>query len=210
MKIIIIFLSSLKKYGFKLLSLILIFEILNIYKFNIYEYIFVPSKKKKDEGYVPTPHYFLSLLKKFFYKKDATFIEFGCGRGRVVKFVNNYNNFKKIVGIENNIKLKNDLEKIKNNKINFYFEDCINKKFIKKLSKKYQNKKTILYFYYPFSSLMIKNIIDIFLNQQKNDFRVILIGVNVNIKTQLNFLMNKSQVNPIFYVYDFKYKKNII
>ena len=149
----------------------------------------------------------MSLLKKFFYKKDAIFIEFGCGKGRVVKFVDNYNNFNKLVGIENNIKLKNDLEKIKNNKINFYFEDCSNKKFIKNLSKKYKSKKTILYFYFPFSSLMIKNIINIFLNQHKNDFRVILIGVNVNIKTQSNFLMNKSQVNPMLNFYDFKYRK---
>jgi len=206
MKIINIFFSSFKKYGFKLLTNIFIFEILNLYRFRLADYFAEDPTLKKYEPYIPSPYYILSLLKEFFYSANSVFIDFGCGKGRVIKFINSYNNFKEIVGIENNLKLKKDLKKIKSNKINIYFKDCNNKKFIKYLSKKHKNKKTILYFYHPFSELMINDIINIFLKQHKNNLKVILVGkIKINRKIKSNFELNKLKVNPMLTVYNFKY-----
>ena len=82
MKIINIFFSSFKKYGFKLLTNIFIFEILNLYRFRLADYFAEDPTLKKYEPYIPSPYYILSLLKEFFYSANSVFIDFGCGKAK--------------------------------------------------------------------------------------------------------------------------------
>ena len=68
MKILTIFFSSINKYGVKFLSLILVYEILNIYKLRLLDYFILNSVKKKLEPCVPSPYYCLSKIKKILSK----------------------------------------------------------------------------------------------------------------------------------------------
>ena len=102
MKIITIFLSSINKYGVKFLFFILLYELINTYRLRFRDYLVLNPVKKKYEPCVPTPYYCLSLVDKKIIKKNYTFIDFGCGRGRVINFIKKNKNIRKIVGIENN------------------------------------------------------------------------------------------------------------
>ena len=100
MKILTIFLSSINRYGIKFLFAILFYEILNIHRFRFKDYLVLDPIKKKYEPYVPTPFYCLSLIKKKISKKKYIFIDFGCGRGRVLNFFSNIKNLEEIIGID--------------------------------------------------------------------------------------------------------------
>ena len=113
MKILSIFLSSINKYGLKFLILILIYEIFNLYRLRFSDYIVLNSTKKNFEPTVPTPYYCLSLLKNNILKKKYNFIDFGCGTGRVINYVKKVESINKIIGIENNSKLRKKLNKLK-------------------------------------------------------------------------------------------------
>ena len=116
MKILSIFLSSISKYGLKFLILILIYEIFNLYRLRFSDYIVLNSTKKNFEPTVPTPYYCLSLLKKNILKKKYNFIDFGCGTGRVINYVKKVESINKIIGIENNSKLRKKLNKLKDSR----------------------------------------------------------------------------------------------
>ena len=71
------------------------------------------TSKSYDTPYVPTPYYFLKIIEKQIIKikvktkikiKDYTFIEFGCGAGKVTNFFKNY--FKIAIGIDKNKNFK--------------------------------------------------------------------------------------------------------
>ena len=67
------FFSSINKYGVKFLSLILVYEILNIYKLRLLDY-FILNSVKKLEPCVPSPYYCLSKINK--NRKKYCFIDF--------------------------------------------------------------------------------------------------------------------------------------
>ena len=77
MKIITIFLSSINKYGIKFLFFILLYELVNTYRFRFRDYLVLNPIKKKYEPCVPTPYYCLSLVEKKITKKNYTFIDLG-------------------------------------------------------------------------------------------------------------------------------------
>jgi SAM-dependent methyltransferase len=127
--------KSINRYGISLILKSLIFEIYYSIKFR--DNLFFRSDDDKDNnidyyksksgtGYgtpnIPTPYYFLHLIKKYLNEKkidDFNFIDLGCGSGRPVNYLEK--NFKRtFVGIDINRKII-DENKEKFNKINNYF-----------------------------------------------------------------------------------------
>ena len=87
-------------------------KVLNKYKLNLLIYIFIKEieyilksldfplfdiKKKKNKNYhlsISTPYVYMNLLKKVEdIDKKSIFIDFGCGNGRLLKFLNKKKNF---------------------------------------------------------------------------------------------------------------------
>ena len=94
-----IFLKILKSYNVYIF-IIIFFEIYYCikkykgFKFNI-------SKNKNMTDDIPCPYYFLfKILKVLKKKKFKSFIDLGCGSGRIIDFINKNFTNKKIVGIE--------------------------------------------------------------------------------------------------------------
>ena len=112
--------KSINRYGISLILKSLIFEIYYSIKFK--DNLFFRSdddkdnnidydKSKLETGYgtpnIPTPYYFLHLIKKYLKEQkidNFNFIDMGCGSGRLVNYLEK--NFKRIfVGIDINSKI---------------------------------------------------------------------------------------------------------
>ncbi len=205
MKILTIFLSSINKYGVKFLFFIFLYEIFNIYRLRFNDYIVINPVKKRYEPSVPTPYYCLSLIKKNFLKKKYNFIDFGCGRGRVIDYVKNIQNIQRVVGIENNQKLKNELKKLNNYKTKIYINDCTSNKFLNLITKKHKNENLILYFYHPFSERILNMILKKFLAKSRKDIMIIIMGeifINQNLKKK--FKIKQKKLHKLLNIYDYK------
>lgn len=207
MKILTIFLSSINRYGIKFLFAILFYEILNIHRFRFKDYLVLDPIKKKYEPCVPTPFYCLSLIKKKILKKKYIFIDFGCGRGRVLNFFSNIKNLEEMIGIEINKLLEKELIKLKNKKTKIYMEDCTSKNFINFLIKKYLKKNLILYFYHPFSQKMFEKIIEKFLSNSKKEVKIIVIGkIYLSPKIRKKFKIKVERIHNLLNIYNYQYR----
>jgi hypothetical protein len=204
MKIFKIVFKNIENYGILTISLILIYEIINLFKLkklnlfydelktNSYEEARL-SPKKFNGPYLATPFYILNIIRKEIGKSNFTdyiFIDFGCGACRVLNYFNNY--FKKLIGIDINLKFKNNITSNKQIFIN------LDLRKIKKLKKIIKKTKYVLYFYEPFDLYLTKKIIQLFKNNT-----VIIITVNVT------KIVNK-RFKIIFIKHFRSIKKNII
>ena len=206
MKIITIFLSSINKYGVKFLFLILLYELINIYRLRFSDYLVLNPIKKKYEPCVPTPYYCLSLVRGKIKNKDYTFIDFGCGRGRVIDFIKKNKNIRKIVGIENNVELRKQLMKLNDHKTKIYINDCSDNRFLNFLTKTYSKNKLILYFYHPFSEKILSLILKKFLNKSKKELIIIIMGkIYINIKMKKKFQIKVEKIHKLLNIYSYKY-----
>lgn len=75
------------KYGYLNLILIMTYEVIKFDFKNIYDYKFKKPLKSGSESYIPSFYYALHLLKKNIVLYDKIFIDFGCGRGRALKYL---------------------------------------------------------------------------------------------------------------------------
>jgi hypothetical protein len=157
------------KYGWLTLLKIIFFEIINLRRLRFFDYKF-RKPVSKGEIYGPAFYYSLSVIKKKIQLKDKVFIDFGCGRGRVIDYMKPHTN--KTVGVENNHEFKKHFL----NEENVYFEDCYDNKFINELSQKYSRHKVILFFYHPFELSRIEEIIYQFRDLSKESIEIVLIG----------------------------------
>ena len=206
MKIITIFLSSINKYGVKFLFFILLYELINTYRLRFHDYLVLNPIKKKYEPCVPTPYYCLSLVEKKIIKKNYTFIDFGCGRGRVIDFIKKNENIKKIVGIENNTALRGQLIKLNDHKTKIYINDCSDDQFLKFLTKKYTNGNLILYFYHPFSEKILSLILKKFLNNNKKELKIIIMGeIYIGLKMKKKFHIKVEKIHKLLNIYSYKH-----
>jgi len=206
MKILSIFLSSINKYGLKFLILILIYEIFNLYRLRFSDYIVLNSTKKKFEPTVPTPYYCLSLLKNNILKKKYNFIDFGCGTGRVINYVKKIENINKIIGIENNSKLKEKLNKIKDSRTKIFINDCSNKNFLDLISINTKNQNIILYFYHPFSTKILNMILEKFFSKNKKHILIIIMGeLFIKNKLKKKFRLKQTKLHNLLNIYNYKY-----
>ena len=206
MKIITIFLSSVNKYGVKFLFFILLYELINTYRLRFHDYLVLNPIKKKYEPCVPTPYYCLSLVEKKIIKKNYTFIDFGCGRGRVIDFIKKNKNIKKIVGIENNTELREKLGELNDHKTRIYIRDCSDNYFLNFLTKKYSKNNLILYFYHPFSEKILSLILKKFLNKHKKELKIIIMGeIYINLKMKKKFQIKVEKIHKLLNIYSYKH-----
>tara|TARA_A100001011_G_scaffold342795_1_gene376606 strand:+ start:1223 stop:1846 length:624 start_codon:yes stop_codon:yes gene_type:complete len=206
MRILTIFLSSINKYGVKFLFFIFLYEILNIYRFRFNDYLVINSTNKRFEPSVPTPYYCLSLIEKNISKKKYDFIDFGCGQGRVVSYIKKIQNIQKIIGIENNLRLKKKLKKYTDNKTKIYIDDCTNNNFLNFLIKKQKGKNLILYFYHPFSDKILNTILKKFLIKSRKEIVIIIMGeifIYNNLKNK--FKLKQKKLHNLLNIYNYKH-----
>ena len=99
MQLINIFLKILKNYNIYIFIIIFYEVYYYIKKYNGFKFNVSKNKTMTDD--IPCPYYFLSrilgILKK---KKFKSFIDLGCGSGRIIDFINKNFTNKKLVGIE--------------------------------------------------------------------------------------------------------------
>lgn len=172
MKIILfifLFIKNIKNYGYINSIKIIFYELIFFKGFREYKLIenndtsYVNSKVKNvyNTGFLPTPYYFLIIIKRYLIQnklKNFNFIDLGCGFSRPAFFLNNF--FKiKYFGFEIN---KNLLKK--NNTRSFKFF-CLNlrntNKLIKILKKNIKsNQINIIFIADPFDIFLINEILN--------------------------------------------------
>ena len=91
-----------KKYKISLLLKIFIFELKYIFLTNeIPLFDLKPKKNKKYNLSISTPFYFINFLSKNLKNKvSSIFIDFGCGDGKVIRFLKSKNIFRYYYGYE--------------------------------------------------------------------------------------------------------------
>lgn len=137
-----------------------------------------------DGSYNPTPIYHLKIIKKIIERKNLsnfTFIDFGCGAGRVTFFFRKM--FKKIIGIDFNLKYKR------------YFKDQIliirdlrKINSLNDLSLVKNDGNFVLFFYRPIEDNSIFKIIELFENKK---CYIITINVKKNNSSKLSIIYEK-------------------
>lgn len=170
-----IFLKILKSYNVYIF-IIIFFEIYYCikkykgFKFNI-------SKNKNMTDDIPCPYYFLfKILKVLKKKKFKSFIDLGCGSGRIIDFINKNFTNKKIVGIEYFSQQYNYSKKIfeKSKNISIVQSDFTKLNLMRNIydiyfiSAPFKNKKDFLKFMKKITKIKkIKNKIIIVINYEK-------------------------------------------
>tara|TARA_B100000795_G_scaffold268695_2_gene256234 strand:- start:1018 stop:1692 length:675 start_codon:yes stop_codon:yes gene_type:complete len=178
---------NLKNYGFLNSLKIIFYEIKNVIIFgysdlfydqsdtkNTYEFTKknIGSKKTRyDATYLPTPYFFLHIIKKKlkqFDIKKFTFLDFGCGAGRVLNFFSI--DYDELIGIDKNSKYRRFIKKKNQKFLKINIDNVHNLRKIRS-----SNNKFILYFFNPFDIVRILKIINYF---TINEYQIIIITVN--------------------------------
>ena len=149
-----------------------------------------------DGSYNPTPIYHLKIIEKIIEKKNLynfTFIDFGCGAGRVTFFFRKM--FKKIIGIDFNHKYKKYFKDQ-----TFIIKDLRKIKSLNDLSFLRNDENFVLFFYRPIEDNSILKIIELFENKKSY---IITINVKKNSSSKLSILYEKyfSDVNRNIIIY---------
>ena len=184
---IILFIKNMGNYGYLNSIKIIFYELIFFKSFKEYKLIenkntsYLNSKIKKiyNTGYLPTPYYFLILLKEYLKKNNIgkfNFIDLGCGFSRPAIFLDKFFNIK-YLGFEINERLIKKNKKKKS--FNFF---CINLRKCEKLLgilKKYIKSSEINIFFIadPFDIILVNKILKI-LKKRKLINRVVLININ--------------------------------
>ena len=147
-----------------------------------------------DGPYHPTPIYHLKLIEKVLQKmnlKSFTFIDFGCGAGRVTFFFRKM--FKKIIGID----INQNYKKFFNEEI-FFLKDIRKIKSLNDLPIIKDNNNFVLFFYRPIEDNSLFKIIKVF-NKKK------IYIININIKKN-----NSENLSLVYEKYFADTSRNII
>ena len=162
MKNLVLFIKNINNYGFIVFIKIIFFEIfytLKILDFKSLKYevfkndIYELTKKNKiyNTPYIPTPYFFLKIVRNFFIKRDIkkiVLVDLGCGYSRSERFFKFLSSF--FLGFDYNSKIIRQLknQKIKNSK--FYNINLRHKNasdfLIKKILKYKKNNEVVIFF----------------------------------------------------------------
>ena len=152
---------------------------------NTYEEIDLKNQSLIFDGsYNPTPVYHLKLIENVLKKKNLshfTFIDFGCGAGRVTFYYRKM--FNKIIGVDFNQKYK----KYFRNQI-FIVKDIRKIKSLEDLPVVKNDENFVLFFYRPIEDNSLFNIIELFKNKKNY---IITINVKKNNSPELTTLYEK-------------------
>ena len=164
MKNIFLLLKNINNYGFGVFLNIIFFELKYFFNHNnintlhhdsefTSNYNDTKAKKNYNTPYIPTPYYFLSIIRKILKKNtldNFTLIDFGCGYSRSLFFLKNFFKFN-FIGIDIN---KNIIKKMQSHKswnTVFFNYDLKNnnkrKKILNFIKQKKWNKKEIVVFF---------------------------------------------------------------
>lgn len=170
------FLNSGNKYGYLNLILITIYEFINFDFKKIYDYKFKKPLKLGSVSYIPIFYYALNLLKKNIQLSDKIFIDIGCGRGRALRYLKK--DCKRVIGVEYDAEFK-----IHYSETEVIWGDCYDDKVIEKLifsiKSEEDNPFVTLFFYHPFESKRIEEIIKKFKQNFSNIYLVFIGGINI-------------------------------
>ena len=140
MKNLFLFINNIWNYGIIIFFKIIYFEIFYTFKnldfkslryeeFQNDSYDLTKKNKIYNTPYIPTPYFFLKIIRSFFIKnkiKNILFIDIGCGYSRSQTFFNNFLSF--FIGFDYNIKIINELKKKKLKNTKFYHKNFREKK----------------------------------------------------------------------------------
>ena len=183
---------NIKNYGFFEIILIIIYESIYFLNPNYRKHIFYDDEKtdrysdidikdktsKMNGSYNPTPIYLLKLIENELKKieiKDFTFVDFGCGAGRVIYFFRNF--FKKKIGID----IDNKYKIFFKNEI-FLIYDIRNIKKENNIKEIENDQKIILFFYRPIEDASIFKLIDIFKKK-----KILAVTINIQKNNSKNY-----------------------
>ena len=189
-----ILLLNIRDYGLKNIILILTYELIYFFNSKYRKTLFLDENStneyetldkkslnlnsKFNSPYLPTPFYFLEIVKKFIINyslKDFYYIDFGCGAGRTLLFFKN--DFKHVIGIDINDKYKKFIDK------NCFFQmDLRNLNNVNIVKRKTNSIKYVLFFFEPFDMDLIEDIIKKF-----SEKKLFLILINCNRLKNINF-----------------------
>jgi len=155
---------------------------------------------------IPCPYYFLTKIKKALKKNNfETFIDLGCGSGRIINFLNKNIPNKKFIGIEYFSNQYEYCTKIfdKNNNIIIKKEDFTKYDFL-------QHESDCYYFNNPFKKDSdINEIVDKIVKANLNKKKILFIFVNFNkkiieaiktIKFIEKYYVNEDKGYSIYYI----------
>ena len=203
--------KNVNHYGYLLMLKSIIYEIYYSIKFQDFAFFGYDPNDNKVTSYqdskikneysapnIPTPFYFLKLIKDYLKKErlnDFNIIDLGCGSGRLVKYFDHHFNIK-FIGIDISKKIIDEnIQKFKKNNNKFYNLDlkkinCVNDLDI--IEENFSdNKKNVVFISDSIDALSIIKIIPVF---------------KAKLKDYLFIMVNQKDINS-FNIYDCK--KNI-
>ena len=222
MKNLVLFIKNINNYGFIVFVKIIFFEIfytLKILDFKSLKYevfkndIYELTKKNKiyNTPYIPTPYFFLKIVRNFFIKRDIkkiVLVDLGCGYSRSERFFKFLSSF--FLGFDYNSKIIRQLknQKIKNSK--FYNINLRHKNasdfLIKKILKYKKNNEVVIFF----SDSFDLNLLIIILEKLSKKFRFYCVFINLKnkhfFKKKQKFLFSKIFKNKRRNIYITKLK----
>lgn len=223
MKNLVLFIKNIKNYGLLIFLKIIFFEFLytlkifdfKSFKYEVFkndDYELTKNNKIYNTPYIPTPYYFLKIVKEFFIKKKIKkiiLIDLGCGYSRSQKFFQSLSAF--FLGFDYNSKIILNLQsqKIKNSR--FYNVNLRNKnasKFlISKILKYKKNNQIVIFFSDAFDLYLLKKIIKNL--NKKFSFYCVLINLKNKyfFKNKQNYLLRKIFKNKKRNIYITKINK---
>lgn len=194
MKNLFLFTKNIWNYGITIFFKIIYFEIFYTFK-NLdfkslrYEesqndsYDLTKKNKNYNTPYIPTPYFFLKIIKNFFIQnniKNILFIDIGCGYSRSQIFFNDFLSF--FIGFDYNSKIINDLKKRKIKNTKFYHKNLREKKsidlLIQKISEFNNDNEIVVFFSDSFDLQLLKEII------KKLDKRFKFYCILINLKNK--------------------------
>ena len=181
----------IKKYNINLLSYIIIKELIYILK--SFDFPLFNLKKKENKNYhlsVGTPYIYMDKICSIIKcPNNSIFIDFGCGDGRILKYLSDRNIMNYFYGYEIDedlvTKSKSKLSKriiIKNKNVEDFNESD---EVFNLISKKNIN-DIYIYFYNPFNIKIVEKIISKFKSKKK--FHIFLVGFN---NDDINYIYKK-------------------
>ena len=219
LKILQLYLSTINSYGiissikifiFEILGLIFIKDLksLNYDEEETSKYKDTKTSEKYDVPHIPTPYYFLYIIKKTlikFHIKRFKLIDIGCGYCRPAKYLSK--NFQlNFAGIELNQKIAKEVINESNRKFKIYNFNIRNSKKIKSFFKK-NIKKNIDNVIIISDTVEIEQINKVFKKKGDKD-KIILIFINVKYQKFRNkffsikriFTFKKKSRNVVFFM----------
>ena len=97
--------------------------------------------------------------------------------------------------------------KLNDHKTKIYINDCSDNRFLNFLTKTYSKNNLILYFYHPFSEKILSLILKKFLNKNKKELKIIIMGeIYISLKMKKKFQIKVEKIHKLLNIYSYKHR----